>query len=526
MTSSPDRGPAAAGPRSSSMSRRAVLLASAAGGAVAILGGGSTAGLAQSKTLRIATGEDDGVKGTLDPAFGVNDNDGARTGLVFERLVVPDDSFAPQPQLALSWTSDETGQVWTFVLRPDVKFQDGTPFTAKDVIYTFQRLVDPKTGSPAAAVLKQIDPDGIKAPDDHTVVFHLRAPVVEFPLQIANRFTYIVRAGQTSEELRTAGVGTGPFKIENFVPGEEPVVFTKNEYYWQPGRPYVDRVELRAISERASRTAALLGNQVDIVLELPSLGLERLEASPDVKIESARTSAWFGLAAFTDVKPFDDVRVRRALKLVANREQYVKAVTGSFGAVAYDTPVPPWQDYGLPEQPVAQDIETARKLLAEAGHPDGLDLELHTSSTDSELVTIATLFKAHAAEAGIRVNIVQAPGSDYWSNIWLKKPFVATSWNARSADEALSLEFLSTAEWNETHWRNPDFDELVAQARKTIDKAERTALYHRAQKLIQEDGGALILGYLPRVGATRANVSGYHFHPQKITHDFSGVKID
>jgi len=272
-----------------------------------------------TKTLRLATGETDGVKGTLDPAFGNNDNDAARASLVFERLVIPDASFSPQPQLAVSWKPDETGQVWTFALRTGVAFQDGTPFTANDVVYTYRRLLDPKLGSPAAAALSQVDPDGIRAVDDHTVEFKLRSPAVEFPLLIANRFTYIVKAGQTSEQLRAAGIGTGPFRVEHFVPGEEPSVYVRNEHYWQPGRPHVDRVELRGIAEESSRVAALLANQVDIVLELPLRSLQRLEGNKDVTIQSARTSDWYGLAAFSDVPPFDDVRVRQALKLVVNR---------------------------------------------------------------------------------------------------------------------------------------------------------------------------------------------------------------
>lgn len=506
-------------------SRRDVLVGALALGGAAVLGTAGPVRAAAATTLRVATGEADGVKGTLDPAYGNNDNDAVRAGLVYERLVVPDESFAPQPQLALSWKPDADGRVWTFALRQGVKFQDGSPFTARDVIYTFRRLVDPKTASAAAAVLSQIDPDGIRALDDHTVEFRLHAPVVEFPLQIANRFTAIVREGQTSEQLRTAGIGTGPFKVETYVPGEEPAIFVRNEHYWQPGRPRVDRVELRAIPEPSSRIAALLAGQVDIVTELPALGLQRLEASPDVKIQSARSSFWHGLAAFTDVPPFDDVRVRKALKLVVDREQYLKAIVGTRGTVAYDTPVPPWQTYGLPETPFKRDVAAAKALLAEAGHADGLDLDLHTSAADVGLVQIATLFKAQAAAAGIRVNIIQAPAADYWTNIWLKKPFVATGWNGRAADEALALEFLSTAEWNETHWRNKAFDDLVFEARRTLDETARTELYHKAQRLIQEDGGALVLIYADLVGATRANVRGYRVHPQKVTFDFSDVSI-
>jgi peptide/nickel transport system substrate-binding protein len=287
----------------------------------------------------------------------------------------------------------------------------------------------------------------------------------------------------------------------------------------------VDRVELRGIAEDSARVAALLADQVDIVLELPLRGLQRLEGNPAVVVQSAKTSFWHGIAAFTDVPPFDDVRVRQALKLVVNRDQYLKAVAAGHGATANDTPVPPWQKYGLPDLPKPPDIAAARQLLAEAGHPDGIDLELYTSAADSGLIEIATLFKAQAAPAGIRVTINQAPAADYWSNIWLKKPFVVTSWNARAADEALALPFLSTGEWNESHWHNKEFDSLIFQARRTLDEGKRTELYQAAQRLLQRDGGTIILTYSDTVGASRANVRGWKIHPQKITHDFSDVSI-
>ncbi len=508
------------------VSRRAALAGAGTLGSALLLGSGKASRAAGVKTLRIASGEGDGVKGTLDPAFGKNDPDSARLGLVYEKLVRLDENFAPQPQLATDWSSNADASVWTFKLRPGVVFHDGSPFTAKDVLFSYRRLVDPKLGSPGAATFKAVDPEGIKALDDHTVEFHLPAPVVEFPLLLTNRFGFIVREGQTADQLRTAGIGTGAFKVEHYVPGEEPSTYVKHARYWQPGKPGVDRVELRSVPEESARIAALLSGQIDIFWDLPLRALKRLESEKAVKVVSARTPFWYGFAFWADTPPYDDPRVRLALKLVADREQLLKAVLAGHGTIAGDNPVAPWLAYAIPDAPQGQDIAKAKALLAEAGHPDGLDIDLHTSEATSGLVELATAYKAQAAKAGIRVNLIKDPADDYWANIWLKKPAVATCWAGRGADEALALPFLSNAEWNETHWRNAEFDAAIAEARKTTDPAARAALYGKAQRLVHDDGGAVIALFADAVGATRSTISGWTLHPQKISQSFVDVTLD
>lgn len=508
------------------ISRRS-FIATTAGLALATqIGNPRLARAVDAKTLRIASGEGDGVKGTLDPAFGKNDPDSARIGLVYERLVNVDETFKPQPQLATEWSSDQDARIWTFKLRDGVKFHDGSPFTTKDVIFSFRRLLDPALASPAAATLGAIDPDGIVAVDDLAVQFRLKAPVVEFPLLIANRFTYIVKAGQTSEQLRTAGIGTGAFKVERYVPGEEPSTYVKHDDYWQPELPAVDRVELRSIPDESARVAALLAGQVDIFWDIPLKAVKRLEAEASVRVISTPTPFWYGIAFWSDIEPYKDVRVRQALKAVVDREQLLKAVVGGHGRVAGDQPVAPWLQYAIQDEAPKQDIERARKLLAAAGHPDGIDVELYTSDAVAGLEEFATVYKAQAAKAGIRVNIVKAPADDYWANIWLKKPVLVTSWSGRAADEALALPFLSTADWNESHWRNTEFDSYIAEARKTTDVDKRTGLYQRAQRLLRDDGGTIIAVFADAVGATRANISGWKLHPQKINQSFATVKIE
>lgn len=506
-------------------SRRHFMMMVAAAGALASVDTSFATASQNVKTLRLASGQADGVKGTLDPALATTDADSARIVLVYQRLVDIDETFTPTPQLATEWTSNSDATVWTFKLRKNVKFHDGSPFTAKDVLFTYRRILDPSLASSAASSLKQVDPNGIVAVDDFTVEFRLKEPVVEFPLLTANRFNYIVKADQTLDQLRTSGIGTGGFKVERFVPGEDPSTFVKYDSYWEPGLPKVDRVELRSIADNSARVAALLAGQVDITWNLPVQGIKRLEGRNDIKLISIPTAYWYGLAVWADTKPFDDVRVRQALKLVADREQLLKAVLNGHGRIAADQPVAPGLRYAIEASAPKQDIQKAKELLAAAGHPDGIDVELYTSTNDN-MDVFATVYKAQAAKAGIRVNIVKAPPDDYWVNIWLKKPALTTAWSGRAADEALSLEFLSTANWNETHWRNAEFDGYIAEARKTLDVSKRTELYQKAQRLIQEDGGALVAFFGDSLAATKSNISGWKPHPQSVNLNFNSVTIN
>ncbi len=486
---------------------------------------GVTRGWAQAKTLRIAAGEADGAKGTLDPAQSTADPDAARISLVFERLVVLDDTFSAAPQLAKSWESNDKGDEWTFKLQEGVKFHDGEPFTAKHVIYTFKRLLDPKTASPGASSMEAIDPAAITAVDDHTVTFKLKSPTVEFPALIANRFTYILREGQPEAELRTAGIGTGPFKVQKFVPGDDVSTYVKNDTYWRSGLPKVDVVELRAIPEESARIAAIQSGQIDLCWDLGRAGVEELQKNADVKVVTTRAPFVLTLSCWADTPPFDDVRVRQAMKYVVDREQMLQLVLRGLGNIGDDNPVAPWVEYALKTEPRKRDVEKAKALLAEAGHADGIDVELFTSETTPGFIEMATLYQAMASEAGIRVKLTKAPANDYWSAVWLKQPFVCSSWSGRGADEALAAPYLSNSDWNETHWKRPEFDAFINEARGTTDVAKRTELYQKAQQLLRDDGGAIISVFPDALGASRANVTGWKLHPQQSTKDFSEVSI-
>ncbi len=477
------------------------------------------------KTLRFALSEAQGPKETTDPAFGISFPDAARISAIYDQLVELDDSFKPKPMLAESWEFNDKADVWTFKLRQDVKFHDGSKLTAKDVVYSFQRILDPKTASPGAGEMAGIDPAGIKAVDDYTVRFSLPQPMVDLLLTINNRFTWIVKEGATSSDLKSKGMGTGPFKLDKFTPGEDPTVVVRNKDYWKQGVPQVDTIEFRSIVEPSARSAALQRGQVDIIEDVPMAEIKNLQGSKGIEVISERSGAWDAFVMMVDKPPFNNNKVRLALKYCMDRPKIMDLVLQGHGQVANDVPVPPWVEYALQDPPRGRDIAKAKSLLAEAGYSKGLDLELYISNTRPWWIDLATVFQQLAAEAGINITLKNSSADTYWSEVWMKKPFCMTGWSARAADAMLSVAFMSKAEWNETHWYRSDWDALIFKARQTVDKAQRTTIYQQAQKMIVDEGGVLIPYFSDSLAGKRVAVTGWKPGARHIVYDFTTVDI-
>lgn len=477
------------------------------------------------KTLRFVVSEPAGPADTADPALITTYPDYALGSMIGDLLVWIDDDYKVQPMLAESWESNDKADVWDFKIRQDVKFHTGAKLTAKDIIYTYQRVLDPDTGSPGKGEMGGLDPDVIEAVDDYTVRFSLPYPIVELPLLLNNGHVFIVQDGATTEDLRQGDFGTGPFKLEQFIPGEEPYVFVKNEDYWMEGLPKVDVIEMRFIGEPAARIAALERNQVDVIEDPPLDAVKRLEDNPETKVVSTRTGSWDSFIMMVDTPPFDNNDLRLAMKYCVDRQKMVDLVLQGYGSVANDVPVAPWIEYGIDEPPRPQDIAKAKEHLAKAGYPDGIDLTLNVSNTRPNWLTAATLFKEMCGEAGINIELVLEAADTYWSEVWMKEPFCMTGWSARPADAMLSVAYLSDAEWNETHFYRPEFDELLEEARQTVDYDARKALYQEAQRVVIEEGGSIIPYFMDALAATRPNVTDWKPAARRIIYDLRTIDL-
>ncbi|MDA0786451.1 MAG: ABC transporter substrate-binding protein [Proteobacteria bacterium] len=481
---------------------------------------------AQDQCVRVLGYESDGEKQSMDPAELLGTDNTYHIQAVYEPLVDRDSAMQPYPVLANSWESNSDGTVWTFYLRQGVTFHDGTAFDSGDVVYSIQRILDPNISPGGSQVFGFLTGAKIEAIDTYTVRITLPQPVVELPLLIATKYSMIVPEGAQAEDLRVHGVGTGPFMQEEFTINGPVRILRRNPNYWQAGLPIAECLEIRVITESMSRAAAIMNGEADLALVVDPVTLTTLGDNSDVNLISTSGATALFLAMWTDTPPFDDVRVRTAMKLVVDREAIVETVLLGYGEPGNDVPIPPSSPNAYRSDIKVQDIGKAKELLAEAGYPNGLDVDLYTSDSFSGMKLLAEVYAEMAKEAGIRVNVVNTPVEGYWDTIWLKYPLVISYMAARPPGEALANTYLTTSPWNETHWYSDEYDALLNQANATVDPVQRRELYQEAQRIISEDGGNVLPAFAVTVSALRKGCSGFQPHVDVNRIDYRHLQCD
>ena len=496
------------------------------GAAVAVIGlAAATPGFAAAgdECVKILGYEWSGEKQSMDPADMHSGDDAYHTFAVYNRLVDVDDNFNVLPELATEWSVSPDGLTWTFKLREGVKFHSGKDFSSADVVYTFKRLLDEKTGSGARAVLEFLDPDGITAPDARTVVFTTKKPVVQLPVLISNKFTNIVPDGAKAEDLRLKGDGTGPFMQEQFTPNAPVRILRKNPNYWDAGKPMADCLKITVAQEAVAAVTALKAGQVDLMLNVDPAVIASVKDDPNVQLLQTGASNSMTVSMWVDTPPFDNVKVREALKLVVDRQAMVDTVLLGFGQPGADNPVPISNPASFTKEAPKQDIEKAKQLLAEAGYKDGLKFDLYTAEGVPGMVRMAQVFAEMAKPAGFDINVVVTPAESYWDDVWLKKPIVTSAWSMRPPGEGLAVAYTQNAKWKETRWERPDYDALLQQANTTVDEAERNKLFQQAGQLLATEGGLILPMFVHQVLALRKGCEGYEPRAQNFNLNFENL---
>lgn len=491
------------------INRRNFLLGSAAlAGAAPLLSacGGRTHAAAEPSgpprrggTLRVGiTGG--GASDTLDPHTPATNPDIARVRNLYEPLLYRDHEYRTEMLVAESLTSSPDGRVWTATLRDGVRFHDGRPVTPADVIATFRRIMDPDDPKSGAASLTMLDE--VVADGDRRVRFRLNEPSSVFDDYLGQYSLGIVPADFSLERP----IGTGPFRASTFSAGLQST-FVRNEHYWRPGQPYLDTLVLINFAEDDARINALLSSQVDAIDQVPVALVDVLRSDERLRILSSQTGTWLPFTMRVDRPPFDDVRVRQALRLVVDREQMINQVLSGQGRIGNDlyAPFDPAYADELPQR--RQDIAQARRLLAEAGH-SSLDIELVTAPIQAGAVAAAQVFQQQAKAAGVNVRVRRVDTTTFFGENYLSWDFAQSFWYTRNYLPQVASGSLPDAPYNETHWNDPEFIDLVTRARRTIDEAERATLLTRAQRIEYERGGNIIWGFVNQVDAFQVYVAG------------------
>jgi peptide/nickel transport system substrate-binding protein len=439
---------------------------------------------AEPSTLRVAFAIQ---PATLDPqkmrVGGVDYNNAYHC---FSRLTTQDSKLQVLPDLATSWEAAEDLKSWTFRLRPGVKFHNGKPFDASDVVFTFKRILDKNVGSVLRVNFGIVT--GIDVIDPLTVRFNLSIPYADLPAATAAYQAAIVTEGVV-DKLATHPIGTGPFRFVEYRPGDQ-LVMERNPDYFLPGVPKLDRVIIRIIPEFTTAVAALESGSVDAVFDLPPEQVDKLKHSTVAHVAEVQAGRWQGIIWNNTMKPFDDIRVRRAFAKLVDKPALVDI--SMFGhATPTLTPIPPFHPYFRKDIPIGgADIPGAKKLLAEAGIPDGFSLEMYVPGSNPPRERLATAFRETAKQAGVDVQLRMVPPDKFFAEMEGKVRFSADGFYGRATPDLMVYPWYDSAgSWNNTlwHYKNPEVDKVLDAARATTDKAVQAKLYGRFQELVLDD---------------------------------------
>ncbi|WP_218184564.1 ABC transporter substrate-binding protein [Nigerium massiliense] len=490
----------------STLSRRRVLgLGAALGGASALsLAGCSTAPSSDAVTSQLIHGATGGgLKDTVDPHFPVTFPDIARCTQLYEPLMRFNAAYEVEPGLAESAEMNADGTEWTFRLRQGVTFHNGRPVTGEDVKFSFERMLDPKN---PAAYLSDVAPiadlSACKALDARTYKLVLKEPYTIMDRVVA---AYSLGIIPTDFNLNKP-VGTGPWKFEKFVPGQRSV-FSRFDGYWDVQASY-DELVILDFADDAAKVNALLAGQLQTVDSLPAYLAGSIERQGARTLVS-ETGGWVPFTMRVDTAPFNDVRVRQAMRMLVDRKQMIDQALNGFGRVANDVYSPFDPDYIGDQLPQHEyDPEHAKALLRQAGHSD-LQVELVTSSgIGAGAVESANLIVQQAAKAGVKVRVNKVDGSIFYGDQYLTWPFAQDFWYTRLYIPQAVACAVKTAPYNETHFEHPRFTQLIDAARSTTDEARRRRYLQEAQEIEHNEGGLIIWGFKNQVDAVSQFVTG------------------
>jgi peptide/nickel transport system substrate-binding protein len=441
---------------------------------------------------------------TLNANAGDQTVDNCRANQLFDPMVWLNPDCQLENVLVQEFIPNANATKWTMRLRPDVTFHNGKPLTADDLIYTLQQIANPSNPLNGASTLKPCDMASMKKVDNLTVELPCRTPYATFPEAVAAFWSYfnILPVGFNPAHP----IGTGPFKFKSFTPGVTST-FVRNENYWQHPYPYFDEVIIDDYPDETSQINALLSGATDVVNNLSADSVAALSSASGARL---LYSAGGGIIPFTmrvDVAPFNDVRVRQAMRLIVGRPAMLNNVFGGHGLIGNDVSsiYDPEYDHAIPQR--EQDIDQARSLLKAAGH-EGLTVELVTGNIAQGAVSLATVFQQQAKAAGVTVNLRELTVTEFYGPEYLSWAFAMDYWYYNPYLSQVAQSLLSIAPYNECHWDNPRYDALYNEAIATLDSHKRAEIAHEMQIIDYTSGGYIVPNFPPVIDGYASNIHG------------------
>lgn len=459
-------------------------------------GGGEVAGTVRYAAAGFPTAA------TYDPhGLLPGESDVTRMALVYDVLTLPGDDGGTQPRLAVSWTPDDALTTWTVEIRDDATFTDGRELTAEDVLYSLRRMGEKKAEN--FGRMSMFDLEGSSVVDDTTLELRTVKAYAEVGTALQGA-TFIVPAGSNDFSSGTVA-GSGPFMVRTS--DTQVTVLGRNDDWWGP-TPATETIELRTVADAQARSDAVRSGQADLAGAVPPTAVESLGDDDSIQVITRPGATTYPLVMRTDTAPFNEPRVREAIKMSLDREQLLQTVFLGYGQVGNDllTPNDPTSPNDL-EAP-GRDVAGARDLLGQAGSPDGLDVTLTTTNAYPGMDSAATLIASQLQEAGIRVTIDNAPADTYFSEVYGQSPFYVSYLGGIPFLDVARVALAPGAPTNETAWDDPEWSAALDRALAEPDEAARHAELARLQADLADRGGYAVWAMSDRLDLAVEGISG------------------
>jgi len=413
----------------------------------------------------------------------------------------------PVPELAESWEIKPGAAEWIFNIRKGVTFSNGKTLDADDVVYSLN-MHRGNTKSGAAGPFKAVS--DVKKLSPNQVQVTLASGDADFAYVLTDYHVLIVPDGHTDW---SKAIGTGGYILDKYDPGVR-ITAKKNPNYWKSDRAHVDAIDITVINDSSARLNALVTGQVDTINRVDPKLVNLVAKNPKLEVIRAPGGWHTVISMMQDRAPFDNKDLRLAMKYAIDREQIIKALFAGYGTVGNDHPIPKTDPYVNTELPqIKYDADKAKFYLKKAGVVSPPVVLQASDAAFNGAVNMGELFQQSASKAGLKFELKKEPADGFWDNVWLKGACVTSYWGGRAAaTQMLAVAYGPGAPWNESHYANPRFAELLTSARAETDEAKRKAQIWEMQALLHDDGATIVPAFRDWLDGNSKKVGGHTPH--------------
>lgn len=439
---------------------------------------------------------------SIDPALVTNQVGLMVTRMWGEALVELSDDGGVQGKVAESFEGSADAATWTFKIRDGITFSNGKPVTAEDAAASLVRHSGEESKSGALGIMRGVKE--IRADGDNVVV-ELNSPNADLPYLMADYHLIVQPGGGVDDPA--AGIGTGPYILKEVDMGVR-FVAEKNPNYWTD-LGNAGTIEIVVINDNTARVAALQSGQVDIIDRVPPRTAKLVDRAPKITVHRTSGPGHYVFVMHSDTAPFDNNDLRMALKYAIKRQEMVDKILHGYGSIGNDTPINASYPFYTAFEQREYDPDKAAHHLKKSGHEGPILLRTSENSFPGA-PDASALFQQSCAAAGIDLQIKREPNDGYWSEVWNVKPFSTSYWGGRpTQDQMFTTAYLSTADWNDTRFKNEKFDQLLIAARAELDGAKRKQMYADMGAILRDEGGLICPMFNDFIDATSDRIAGW-----------------